>query len=114
MPEGALARRWFEDDYFDLIVWYNGAREIVRFQLCYDKCSRECSLTWERNAGFTHERVDAGDSSVWDMRAPIVGAGGMFQNRIVCARFDEHSTEIDQSVVIFVRRKLREYASADI
>ena len=30
-------RRWFLDDYFDLIVWYNNSHDIEGFQLCYDK-----------------------------------------------------------------------------
>ena len=30
-------RRWFFDDYFDLIIWYDNNHQIEGFQLCYDK-----------------------------------------------------------------------------
>jgi len=35
--EEDIFRRWFKDDYFDLIVWYNRNDYSIRgFQLCYD------------------------------------------------------------------------------
>ena len=58
-------RRWFTDSDFDLIVWYEGQDEdgpIAGFQLCYDKQGAERALTWRRATGFSHEKVDDGET----------------------------------------------------
>ena len=54
-------RRWFTDEYFDLIAWYEtpaakdarpGAmKELKGFQLCYDKTGRERALTSTGSTG---------------------------------------------------------------
>jgi len=44
--EGEGFRRWFTDDYFDLIVWYGDQNAMIGFQLCYDKQGKERALTW--------------------------------------------------------------------
>ena len=54
-------RRWFSDNYFDLIVWYDDERKLVGFQLCYDKDGRERALTWTHEHGFQHNRIDSGE-----------------------------------------------------
>jgi len=50
-------RRWFADDYFDLIVWYDERQEICGFQLCYEKSRAEHALTWRADAGYAHHRI---------------------------------------------------------
>ncbi len=35
--KGEPRRRWFNDDYFDLIVWFSEKDSISGFQLCCDK-----------------------------------------------------------------------------
>jgi hypothetical protein len=59
--EGEGFRRWFTDDYFDLIVWYGNDRRLIGFQLCYDKQERERALTWTLEHGFQHNRIDSGE-----------------------------------------------------
>jgi hypothetical protein len=59
--EGEGFRRWFTDEFFDLIVWYDEKRTLVGFQLCYDKEGRERALTWTREHGFQHNRIDDGE-----------------------------------------------------
>ena len=61
--EGEGFRRWFTDDYFDLIVWYGNDRRLIGFQLCYDKQERERALTWTLEHGFQHNRIDSGELS---------------------------------------------------
>ena len=34
---GEGKRRWFRDDDFDLIIWYDDSDTVFGFQLCYDK-----------------------------------------------------------------------------
>ena len=117
-PDHGLRRRWFEDDYFDLIVWLDARPEIVRFQLCYDKRHDEHALTWQRHEGFTHARIDTGSASVWETRSPtlrqVTAATTIGDARLARAlrdHFAERSTKIDPVVAHFVRDKLVEYVA---
>jgi hypothetical protein len=38
--------RWFKDDYFDLIVWFDTHRRVSGLQLCCDMQGIESALTW--------------------------------------------------------------------
>ena len=44
-------RRWFFNNYFDLIIWYDNSNQIEGFQLCYDKENNEKALTWLKKNG---------------------------------------------------------------
>lgn len=65
-------RRWFFDNDFDLIVWYQPNGSVFGFQLCYDKTSREKALTWTRADGFSHATTDTGEESPWFNRTPVL------------------------------------------
>ena len=41
-------RRWFSDEYFDLVVWQSAGDGIVGFQFCYDKARTERAVTWRQ------------------------------------------------------------------
>lgn len=55
-------RRWYSSEYFDLIVWFNKGKEIIGFQLCYDKERNERAITWKETVGYLHSQVDDGES----------------------------------------------------
>ena len=42
---GKSSRKWFSDDYFDLIVWIDLNGAVSGFQLRYDKYKKERTLT---------------------------------------------------------------------
>jgi hypothetical protein len=70
---GPGRRRWFEDDGMDLIVWYDAARGISGFQICYGVgSSRARALTWRRGQGFFHDVVDEGDERPDKNETPIL------------------------------------------
>jgi hypothetical protein len=106
---GQGRRRWFCDDYFDLIVWNDkrGARQ--GFQLCYDLAHDQRSLTWRADSGFSHEAVDEGDHFGKMKRAPIMVADGVFDATAIAAEFKLRGAEIDPAVVAFVLEKLATY-----
>jgi hypothetical protein len=110
-------RRWFSDDYFDLIVWYDSPRRgrshITGFQLCYDRGGYERALTWMRDRGFSHEKVDTGEGrGSGNMKAtPILVADGVFDSGQVADRFREASKGLDPDIADLVLDRLAEYAA---
>ena len=72
-------RRWFSDDDFDLIVWFDDPATIVAIQLCYDKSSTERAVTWSRQRGHEHFRVDAGEDSPLRNETPLLVADVRFE-----------------------------------
>jgi hypothetical protein len=52
-------RRYFNDDDFDLYVWYDyRGGSITGFQLIYDKRITPRAITWIIGKGFRHNKTD--------------------------------------------------------
>jgi hypothetical protein len=74
---GAGSRRWFQGGGLELIVWLDAAGRLEGFQLCYPgELQREHALTWRPAGGFSHARVDAGDTRPDKNLTPILVADG--------------------------------------
>ncbi|MGH7456450.1 MAG: hypothetical protein ACRENG_34190, partial [bacterium] len=69
---GEPKRRWFADEYFDLIIWQDESEEIVEFELCYDKSKNQRTVRWEKSTGYTHHRVDDGDRPGKRKASPVL------------------------------------------
>jgi hypothetical protein len=106
------ARRWFADDYFDLIVWMGPDGEISGFQLCYDKPGDERALTWQSKTGFQHNRVDSGDLQRPFKASPILITDGHFDAAAAARLFREHSTGMDKRVAEFILQQIGRYHPA--
>ena len=104
-------RYWFQDEFFDFFVWTDTAGEVVSFQLCYDRLQRERVLAWNATAGFSHKRVDDGESLPGHKMAPLMMADGEFAIHPVFAEFDRRSTGIESRWRDFMLAKLHEAAS---
>ncbi len=107
--QGHSRRRWFIDDFFDLIVWYSADDRITGFQLCYNKDTDERALTWKIPSMYTHHRVDDGEYDITEKATPILIPDGMFDHRIIADRFWRESFEIDKEIVQLVYEKLINY-----
>jgi hypothetical protein len=71
---GEPCLRWWQNDYFDLFVWFE-PEEIRGFQLCYDRGHDEHALTWRREFGtVSHHSVDDGQRGTSHARSPILRA----------------------------------------
>lgn len=103
-------RRLFWDEYFDLFLWYRdqSQREIIGFQLCYDKRCNERALTWRVDKGFNHQRVDDGEEAGNYPRTPVLTAGGEFDASIV-ARFADACDDLEPVIASLVLEKLCHY-----
>ncbi len=105
-------RRWFADDYFDLIVWLGRKAEIIGFQLCYDKEGDERSLTWHKDSGFSHNRIDSGELERPYKATPILLADGPFDYAAVARLFEERSRTMDARTAKFVLDRIGAYPTA--
>jgi len=101
-------RRWFNDDYFDLIVWYGENSRISGFQLCYDRLGHEHALTWREHEGLSHHRIDSGESSPFKNMAPVLLPDGAIPYESVLEKFQERAANIDETVVRLVLEKLQD------
>lgn len=106
--EGEGLRRWFTDDFFDLIVWFDEKNVIHGFQLCYDKTGYERSLTWKRSS-YEHNKIDEGENQGSQKRSPILVADGEFEKRRIAYKFWNESKNIDKKIVEFVYKKILGY-----
>jgi hypothetical protein len=106
---GDADRRWLSDDYFDLIVWYDTARQIDGFQLCYDKAGCERALTWKLKHGFSHAGIDGGESKPTVNRTPVLIADGPFPAEIVRREFLSRSRLLPAEIRDVVLAKITEY-----
>jgi hypothetical protein len=108
-PEKDLARRWFCDSYFDLIVWYDTTGHIAGFQLCYDKIYNEHSLTWKEREGFFHHRIDSGEVAGSAKMSPVLVQDGSFDKKSVAERFKLESGKIEKEIRELVYSKILEF-----
>ncbi len=89
--EGEPKRRWFIDDYFDLVVWLN-ENDIEGFQLCYNKSEDQHAFTWHKNSGYMHNRVDDGEDKPGKPKGiPILITDYHFPYEEVAAIFKKES-----------------------
>ena len=109
---GEGRRRWFTDDYFDLIVWYGDEPRPIGFQLCYDKTGRERALTWTQDHGFRHDQVDAGEIPGHAKMTPIIVADGAFNAEMVSRLFRQSCLQIESGITDFVGERLDAYPAA--
>ncbi len=103
-------RRWFRDEYFDVIVWYTDEEQNVvdGFQLCYDKGRDEHAVTWNRDYGFRHHKIDDGEVPGEAKRTPVLIQDGVFPKDPVLTRFEEASSDIDEEIRNLVLEKMSE------
>jgi hypothetical protein len=98
---GEPRRRWFADDYFDLIVWYSDTAAPIGFQLCYGKQATERALTWTADQGFRHDRID-------DERAPILVPDRRLCKAELLPRFRERASKLEPELRTLVQARLEQ------
>jgi len=106
---GEGLRRWFSDDFFDLIIWLDEAGELLGIQLCYDLHGDERALSWHRARGFSHDRIDTGEVLPQRNMSPVLVADGLFDRDQIADEFVARSAEIDPEIRRLVREKLAQY-----
>ena len=109
--EDNIFRRWFQDEYFDLFIWYNKEdNSISGFQLCYDKEIDEHAFTWLKNSGFSHNRVEDTHAIGKHPATPILIDDGYFPFEDIKNRFTNSAENIDKEIRDLVIGKISEYS----
>lgn len=107
-------RKWFTGDDLDLIVWLAPGDEIIGFQLCYGKGRDEHALTWWKNKGFSHDKIDDGEDRLDNQKmTPILVPDGAFDRNKLLGLFREESKVLDRELVRFVAAKIKGYPQLD-
>ena len=106
-----LKRRWYQNEFFDLYTWHAPDGALVSFQLCYDVRGRERALSWHREHGCSHTRIDAGDDGPLS-RTPILVGGGCFPHRIVREWFAQEAAILAAPTRDLIIARMREYGRA--
>jgi hypothetical protein len=103
---GRGSRRWFEDERYELVVWYLPDGTVEGFQILYHGKVAERALTWRKAEGFSHSRIDSGTESPMKNLAPILLPVGRIPWAQVVREFDESSAELEPGLREFVRQRL--------
>jgi hypothetical protein len=108
--KGEQKRRWFSNDFFDLLVWIDETDGISGFQLSYDRSQNQRALTWHIESGFTHDRIDDGEGKPGKIKAtPILLPDSHFNYTEIGGRFKKHGRYIEERIFSFVYKKIMEY-----
>ena len=104
-PDKNLSKRWFTSQAADLFVWHDGDR-FSRFEFCYNKHRNECSLRWQLDAGFSHARIDDGETSNTYKSSPILIPDSDIDSDYIFLAFKKLSDKVDMPVRFFIMRRL--------
>jgi hypothetical protein len=106
---GDPRRKWFRSDTMDLIVWFSAKGTIVGFQLCYNRGPDEHALTWFEGKGFTHDRIDDGESRDRHKMTPILEPNGPLDKNELLKNFDAESANLSPELAGLVKTKVLEF-----
>ncbi len=98
-------RRWFQDVEMDLLVWFEDNDEIYGFQLCYNVPKNPHALTWDKDLGYHHNRIDGGSHGSTN----LLVVDGVFKHKKISKIFHEKSREIPDEISSFVYKRLLKY-----
>lgn len=104
---GEARRRWFLDDDFDLVLWFDAQEKLLGFQLTYDKRQQPHALTWHTERGFQHDSVDDGEQRPGRYKgSPILFIDGAFHGQRVAHDFRQAASQIGHQLVDDIIKKL--------
>lgn len=107
---GEPRRRWFDDEDFDLIVWFEPGEEIWGFQLCYDREKKPRALTWTRRYGYKHAGIDNGEH-IWgaSKSSPVLIEDGLFDAPSISEKLEKAAGEMPHGLTAFILEKVRAF-----
>ncbi len=111
---GEPVRRWFFDHDMDLTVWFDDQDQVVAFQICYDKPGDPHALTWRRETGCMHHKIDDGErlDTLAHKGIPILMLDGIVDIDRMADTFREKSRDLPPEMTEFVLERLVSCADA--
>ena len=104
------ARRWFSDDYFDLIIWLEPDNTVWGFQLCYDRGYKPRALTWTKTNGYKHAGIDDGEGAGGTQKgSPVLVEDGLFDAPAIGRKLAAAAGELPSDLGAFVIKKVSEF-----
>jgi hypothetical protein len=111
--DGEGYRRWFTDQYFDVIIWYDReGGSMTGFQVCYDKGKSERAFTWklEGNVVQSHRYVVNGPVEIGmnKMTSMLKGDADVIDENIL-ARLRESKGELEADLLKSILAKIENF-----
>ena len=97
-----IKRRWFQNEKYTLIVWYNLAGEKVGFQLCYGEAGSDTAISWYNNHEFSHRKIDYGKHQ---NMAPVLQTDSGRIGQELFTDFYRYTKNLDADIVEFIQSK---------
>jgi hypothetical protein len=106
--EKGIIRKWYHDNYFDLIIWFDSEGNKIGFQLCYNIYGDEKAITL-RGKNYSHNKVDDGQQISGSHMTPILVQDGVFEKESVLDKFEKESLKIESELREYVINGIKEY-----
>lgn len=98
IESSGLTRRWFSDQYIDLVFWENDKGEIQVVHLCYNKNIDEHALVWKLDSGYEHYKVDEGEPGPLKNLSPMMVDDGKMDLDKLKKDFNIRSKNLEDKV----------------
>jgi hypothetical protein len=106
-------RRWFSDQYFDVIIWYDReGGSMTGFQVCYDKGGSERAFTrkLERKIVQSHRFVANGPVEIGTSKmTSILKGDAKAIDETVVARLRSSAGDLDEETLAHLIERMEEY-----
>ncbi len=91
-----LGAEWFTSKSMDLIVWQNQAEPLSGFQLTYSLSGEDHVLSWTKDKGYSHEKLDDGEGRAMQYKmTPILVPDGTFLKQPVLDAFRQEISGVN-------------------
>lgn len=110
--QGEPHRRWFWDDFFDLLVW-DDEGAVTGFQLKYQTSNGARMLTWQQGKRCKHHGIDEGDDDPtrFDMTRMLI-RDGVFDHESVASEFHRRAEQMDAAVSVVILEHIQQFADS--
>lgn len=96
-------RRWFLDDFYDLIVWYDLNNNITGFQLCYGDKSDQKAITFSEGS-YSHRQIQ---TEVRGFNTPILSDSIGKIDPDLYKDFLTHADKLEDSILEYIKIHLQ-------
>ncbi len=108
---GDPRRRWFWNNYLDLVVWFDDSDEIIGFQLYYDRHGDQTALTWKEPFGYSQDNFEVREDAMGMYKAGcFAGFTEVFEKEKIADVLRKESCAVDKRIVDFVHKKIMSYS----